>query len=186
MKGAKVKRVIASREYDGPLPDNTKISFWESYAKHVLMYIDDEYRGLQYRDKPDLIDAERSLGVEVTDAIDSETREAESLFTRLLEESEGERKCRYEERIVQCGGRLVGGCLAGPSRGDSIGIVLDSFGNKLGKLNGGGYEHLGSYQLFMRSDILISRAGMDKVLASLVAVNETYETRYQKVILSVP
>lgn len=186
MKSAKARRAITSRAYDGPLPDHTAIRVWESYAKHVLMCIDDEYAGLKYGDKPDLVDVERSLGVEVTDAIDGETREAESLYSRWSEELEGGRKQKYEERISQCGGRLVEGCLIGPASSDLAGIVLDAFEKKLKKLNGGGYKHLDSYRLFIRSDILILRSDVEKVLASLTSVNETYEMQYQQVILSVP
>lgn len=75
---------IDSEYYDRPLPDRTKIDIWECYARHVLLFIDsDKYGSLVYSDKPDLIDKAQSLGVEVTDSRPQNSREAESLYSKL-------------------------------------------------------------------------------------------------------
>lgn len=180
------KRVIASRDYNGSLPDHTNIRFWECYAKHVLMYLDEAYSNLLQSEKPDLIDLNRSLGIEVVDAIDSKSRKADSLYSLWQDETDCKRKVKYEEEIERCGARLVGGCLAGPSGHDSFGIVLESFCNKLKKLNGGGYQHFDSYQLFIRSDIFIPDDHLSDLLKALKTRGSAYEAGYEKVILSVP
>ena len=65
-----MKQTIAARDYNKPLPKHTKTNFWECYARLVLQFIDDKaYSGLVLSDKPDLINPNVSLGVEVTDAL---------------------------------------------------------------------------------------------------------------------
>lgn len=182
------KRVIRSADYNGALPDHTDIDIWESYAKNVLAHIDpDVYGCLVLSDKPDLVDTSRSLGVEVTRAIETESLEASSLFSRYSEEcDEGARK-RLKERIEECGATLVGdGIMVGPSGKDSFDLVLRSVESKLGKLNCGGYAFMKSYHLFVISDILASEKMLDDALGQMIKMSAPYDVAYERIMVSVP
>ena len=125
---------IESVYYDKPLPDRTKIDIWECYARHVLQFIDsNKYGNLSYSDKPDLIDRTRSLGIEVTDAQSRESREAESLYSRLAYIDNQSWKQRQIERIEQCGAHYEGGILIGPRGTDSFELVYEALNKKTGE-----------------------------------------------------
>lgn len=80
---------IDSESYVMPILGRTKIDIWECYARHVLQFIDsDKYGNLAYSDKPDLIDREQSLGIEVTASQSQDSRKAESLYSKLLYEND--------------------------------------------------------------------------------------------------
>lgn len=67
-----------------PLPNHTKLDYDECYAKLVLeRYFADRYSSLRISDKPDLIDDENDIGVEVTSADSKKRREAISLFCKM-------------------------------------------------------------------------------------------------------
>lgn len=181
------KRIISSHDYDGPLPDHTKIDIWECYAKHVLRFIDaDAYKDLMHSDKPDLIDVSHSLGVEVTDAIEPKSREADSCFAKLSEAEDPKYRERLTERIEQCGATCNGGILFGPNGTDSFDLIHNALKAKLVKLNDGGYQHCKRYELFVHSDIFASECMLQQALATMVEISLDFSRIYTMVTVTVP
>lgn len=86
-----------------PLPDHTKLDYDECYAKLVLeRHFPNRYSSLKIIDKPDLIDEEKCIGVEVTSAIPIKRREAIKLWYKMPYYSANEQK-RAKERMKQLG-----------------------------------------------------------------------------------
>lgn len=66
-----------------PLPDHTKLDYYECFAKLVLeRFFPTRYSFLRISDKPDLIDDENDIGVEVTSADPEKRKEAIKLFCK--------------------------------------------------------------------------------------------------------
>ena len=64
-----------------PLPEHTKLDYYECYAKIILEALfSDRYETLSLADKPDLQNLKKDIGIEVTTAVDSKRREAEKLW----------------------------------------------------------------------------------------------------------
>lgn len=68
-----------------PLPDHTKIDYYECLAKIVLEEIfSKEFERLEIIDKPDLQNNEKDTGIEVTIARNGKQLENEKLFCKIL------------------------------------------------------------------------------------------------------
>lgn len=71
--------------------------------KHFL-----EYQGLELLDKPDLIDVQNSIGVEVTRAINPTVEERENHFSKHMKnQSKNEFTAKQIENVEQCGIGIV-------------------------------------------------------------------------------
>lgn len=69
---------------DKPLPNHPKIDYYESLAKVVLeKLLPDEFEKLEIKDKPDLQNTKKNIGIEVTRAIDSVQEKNESLYSKI-------------------------------------------------------------------------------------------------------
>lgn len=178
---------IDSEHYDKPLPDRTKIDIWECYARHVLQFIDsDKYGSLTYSDKPDLIDKAQSLGVEVTDSRPQNSREAESLYSRLAYTDSPSWKKRQIERIEKCGAHYDGGILFGPKGTDSFDQIFKAHLKKLKRLNSGDYAIFRRNELFVTSTILADEEMLREALSHIVEQSCSFPRQFDTVIVSVP
>lgn len=178
---------IDSVYYDKPLPDRTKIDIWECYARHVLQFIDsNKYGNLTYSDKPDLIDRTRSLGIEVTDSQSRESREAESLYSRLAFIDDQSWRKRQIERIEQCGAHYESGILFGPRGADSFELVYEALNKKLERLNSNDYELFRRNKLFVKSTILADEKMLREALSKMEKQSRDHPRRFASVTVSVP
>lgn len=178
---------IDSVYYDKPLPDRTKIDIWECYARHVLQFIDsNKYGNLTYSDKPDLIDRTRSLGIEVTDSQSRESREAESLYSRLAFIDDQSWRKRQVERIEQCGAHYESGILFGPKGTDSFELVYEALNKKLERLNSNDYELFRRNELFVKSTILADEEMLREALSKMEKQSRDHPRRFASVTVSVP
>ena len=178
---------IDSVYYDKPLPDRTKIDIWECYARHVLQFIDsNKYGNLTYSDKPDLIDRTRSLGIEVTDSQSRESREAESLYSRLAFIDDQSWRKRQIERIEQCGAHYGSGILFGPRGADSFELVYEALNKKLKRLNSNDYELFRRNELFVKSTIIADEEMLREALSKMEKQSRDHPRRFASVTVSVP
>lgn len=178
---------IDSVYYDKPLPDRTKIDIWECYARHVLQFIDsNKYGNLTYSDKPDLIDRTRSLGIEVTDSQSRESREAESLYSRLAFIDDQSWRKRQIERIEQCGAHYESGILFGPRGADSFELVYEALNKKLKRLNSNDYELYRRNELFVKSTILADEEMLREALSKMEKQSRDHPRRFASVTVSFP
>ena len=173
--------------YDKPLPDRTKIDIWECYARHVLQFIDsNKYGNLTYSDKPDLIDRTRSLGIEVTDSQSRESREAESLYSRLAFIDDQSWRKRQIERIEQCGAHYESGILFGPKGTDSFELVYEALNKKLERLNSNDYELFRRNELFVKSTILADEEMLREAHSKMEKQSRDHPRRFASVTVSGP
>lgn len=178
---------IDSKYYNKPLPDRTKIDIWECYARHVLLFINsDKYGSLAYSDKPDLIDEAQSLGVEVTDSRPQNSREAESLYSKLAYMNDPSWKNRQIERIEKCGAHYENGILFGPKGTDSFEQIFKAHLKKLKRLNSGDYAIFKRNELFVISTILADEEMLCEALSRMNEQSCSFPLRFDSVIVSVP
>ena len=71
-------------EKNKPLPCHTKLDYDECYAKIILeTFFPELFHNLEIKDKPDLIDTQHKIGIEVTNATSKKEREILSLSSRI-------------------------------------------------------------------------------------------------------
>lgn len=126
-----------------------------------------------------------ALGVEVTQAISQETQEADALYAKLRETDDAKLKERLTERIEQVGAEVFDWGLFGPSGKDSLGLIIEAYKEKLGKLNGGGYRPFAHNHLFIRSDVLADTVMLEEALAAFLSLS-VYSVSFERVIVTVP
>lgn len=69
---------------DEPLPDHTNKDYYECYAKVVLEELyPEQFVNLKIEDKPDLQTNDGEWGVEVTNSMDRDQLNAESLYLKI-------------------------------------------------------------------------------------------------------
>lgn len=178
---------IDSESYVKPILGRTKIDIWECYARHVLDFIDtSKYGNLTYSDKPDLVDRAQSLGIEVTDSQSQESREAESLYSKLAYINDPSWKQRQIKRIEQCGAHYESGILFGPNGTDSFEPIFDAHRKKLERLNSGDYELFKRNELFIKSNILADEEMLREALSNMKKESSGHSRHFASVIVSVP
>lgn len=178
---------IDSESYVKPILGRTKIDIWECYTRHVLQFIDsDKYGNLTYSDKPDLIDRAQSLGIEITDSQSQESREAESLYSKLAYINDPSWKQRQIKRIEQCGAHCESGILFGPNGTDSLEPIFDAHRKKLERLNSGDYELFKRNELYIKSTIFADEEMLREALSSMEKEARGHSCHFASVIVSVP
>lgn len=174
-------------DHDKPLPTHTSIDYYEAYARLVLLHIDPiKYRGLHLSDKPDLKDRESSIGVEVTQAISKNAREAENCYSKLSYERNEAKRLRLSKRIEQCGAFVESGIMFGPDGRDDFELILEAHRNKLRKLNVGNYELFKQNELFVLSNIFVDRSMCSNALKCILNQNASHTISFDMITISVP
>lgn len=178
---------IVSESNVKPILGRTKIDIWECYARHVLQFIDsDKYGNLAYSDKPDLIDRAQSLGIEVTASQTQASREAESIYSKLLYENDSSQEKRRIELIEQCGAHFEKGVLFGPNGMDSFEPIIEALRKKLDRLDSGDYEPFRRNELFVRSTILADEIMIREALSNMEIESGVHSCHFASVIVSAP
>lgn len=175
---------------DKPLPDHTKLDYYECYAKVILEDLfADRYGVLDILDKPDLQNNEKDIGIEVTSADSPERREAVKLWYTMPYVSKEKQKSN-KERMEQLGMEYQGGLQVWPTvsysdseiEGYPIEYFLKAVNKKIKKLNGEGYKSFTSYDLFVYSEIYVSKSLLLQVKEKLKVMNAA-DKKFTKIYL---
>lgn len=170
---------MANIEKDKPLPPHTKRNYDECYAKIVLESLyPNRYTNLRLADKPDLIDDNLDVGVEVTSAVPKKHREAVKLWYMMPYVDENQQE-RGKERMQQLGVEYQGGVQGWPSEScllsrieeTPLKEVLSAFEKKVKLLNGGEYCQFQRYDLFINSKVWLIDEQVDQLLDALESRN---------------
>ncbi|NSB15959.1 hypothetical protein [Clostridium beijerinckii] len=171
---------------DEPLPEHTKVDYYESYAKIVLEELyPEEFVNLEIKDKPDLQMNDGEYGIEVTNAIDEDQREIEKLYVGIQYNSIRNKNGALA-KINKLGGKLYGGILAGKPGTDSFDLILSAFDNKLNLLNGKGYKQFKWNCLFIFSDIYADDRMIIDAIKDMQQSQKDREKQFYKVFILVP
>ena len=152
---------------DKPLPPHTKLNYYECYAKIVLENLfSTSFCELRIKDKPDLQDIQKQVGIEVTIAETSKTMETQKLYSTLHDVDDATQS-RNIERIGQCGATYKGGILFGPNGSDDFDLINHAIDRKVEKLQKDGYNKFNECHLFIFSSILASESMLKDELTYL-------------------
>lgn len=169
-----------------PLPNHTPLDYMECYAKIVLeQVLSRSFEKLAVLDKPDLQFPDGSIGIEVTQAVDSDQLRAESLYTGInygLVRNED----RAKKEIKKCGCEYQDGILRGKPGSDSFELILGAVEAKLETINKGGYATFREYDLFILSGISSNEKMRQEALESMVKLSEEYKIIFDKIMVLVP
>lgn len=134
-----------------PLPCHTKLDYHECLAKIILENLFPQQFNLEVKDKPDLQDQEKGIGIEVTQGRNPKQQEIESLYVKWTYDKNVDHE-KLEKQIEKQGGSLAGGILNGISEIDDFGYSRIAFKNKISKINASGYLPMHRYDLFIFDD----------------------------------
>lgn len=171
-----------------PLPEHTKLDYYECYAKIVLESRFSTQFDLEISDKPDLQDESNGIGIEVTQGRNSKQQEIESLYTKLNYDKDSDPD-KLKKQIERCGGKLEGGILSGISESDDFGYSIKAFQKKIAKINAGGYLPMKQYGLFIFDDCLDmtpEHSVIRNVASKMLECQESEKVKYQDVYICTP
>lgn len=167
-----------------PLPSHTKIDYTECYVKLVLeKFFPGRYENLQISDCPDLKDAIKNVGIEVTTSTAAKDQEAIHLAGQIPF-----MKCQSQRKVINYlnknGYKYTKFGLEHPLRSYSwIGLdpppidntfcaeFIEAVKIKLNKLNGKNYEKLDRYDLFVIALLYIEDWMPAKLLDKLLSMS---------------
>lgn len=173
--------------HNGILPSHTKIDIWEEYARHVLSWLEPSlYSSLILADKPDLVDADSGLGVEVTWSVLGESKEIDALYPQYRSERDPEKRKCFEERLLQLNASINEYMCLHPTENDDFSLIQDSHRKKLRLLNQGGYRPFEHNHLFIISDILADEAMLKDALLKFERTAANYSIHFEQVIVAAP
>lgn len=170
---------MATIEPDKPLPGHTKLSYEECYAKLILETLFPErYSNLDIADKPDLRSPSNTIGIEVTSATPSSTKESERLWYTMPYVTPQVAE-KNKKRMEQLGVPYTDGVLAGPTISYPTGYfeaspfvkVVDVFCAKLKKLNSGQYAEMERYDLYIEAEWLLDNEFLPEILERAIKHN---------------
>lgn len=174
------------QNWTAPLPKRTKKDYHECYAKIALsQLLSRNYENLIIKDKPDLQFPDRSSGIEVTQAIDSDQQRAERLYTEIHYGLARSREGAIQE-IQNCKCKYENGVLIGKTGTDSFDLILQAIKRKLEKINKGGYDYFHHYDLFVFSDIYADDIMLKNALLLMLTLSEKYKLFFEKILVLVP
>lgn len=172
--------------WNKPLPKNTKVNYYECYAKILLEEIyPNEFMELQIADKPDLQSKDNISGIEVTISEEEEQLKAESLYTDICYDRVRNVDGAIKE-IKKCGCKLEKGILIGKPGKDSFDLILKSFSIKLNKLNGNEYKNFKKNCLFIFSDILPTKEMINDAIKEMIEKQLNKKRKFYKVYILIP
>lgn len=184
-----------------PLPEHTKLNFYECLAKIVLEELfGDVFVDLEVKDKPDLQNSKIKIGVEVTRAINPIQERNEKLFNKIEYGMIRNKKKAIEvinDSYKPCSVMINGeeireperyskGMLMGIPENDSFDRICESFKEKIYKLNSGLYTMFLHNYLFVYSEILANQKMIDEVIIKMNIFQEDYNRKFEKIFVYVP
>ena len=173
--------------YHGILPSHMKVDCWEEYARHVLSWLEPSvYSSLAIADRPDLVDASSSLGVEVTRSLAKGDAEIDALYPRYCSEANPEARKRLKGRLSQLGATVNEYMCLYPGGRDNFELIQASYKKKLQLLNQEGFELFKHNHLFIMSDILANQTMLKNALLEFEQTATNYAVSFERVIVAVP
>lgn len=183
-----------------PLPEHTHLDYYECLAKKVLEELfPDDFYNLEFADKPDLQNAEREIGIEVTRAVDQKEERIEKLYNKIshkqvrnknkaietINSSYISHSMKINGKEIKEPNRYNDGILGGYGQ-ESFDLVLAAFKNKVIKLNEGGYSIFLHNHLFVYNQIFANQDMIDEVVMKMNTFQTEYERKFQKIFVYVP
>lgn len=164
--------MVASRR-SGPLPDHTKLNYYECCAKLVLEDLFPErYGQLVLADKPDL--QGDGIGVEVTIADDRNKQEAVSNWVKAYNCTDPKKQRNYIKRMNQLGVEYSGGVQGWPGFNTSPEVVLSAVEKKVKTLKKGQYKCFPCYELFVHTNIWVPRSEVRQVYSAFFDLVDSF------------
>lgn len=169
-----------------PLPNHTKLDYYECYAKIVLEEMfPRQFSCLIILDKPDLQNEQLNIGVEVTSSIDQKQRNAESLYIKWSYQENTDKE-KIKEEIKKCGAELVGGILSGIPDHDDFNRVYIALKDKLERLSSGQYKIFGRQCLFVFSTIYATSTMREEALKDMNNICSNAIRKFDEIYILVP
>lgn len=148
---------------DRPLPEHTKLDYQECYAKILLEAYFQKFKkdNLIIRDKPDLCNRGNNIGIEVTDIMSKDKKEALKLWY-TMPYIDQEKRPRKIERMEQLGVKYSAGMQIWPAIHYDKGFqskpfqeLYEAIRNKTKKINSGNYTIFQQNELLLFSELMI-------------------------------
>lgn len=172
---------MAIIEKGKPLPNHTKLDYDECYAKLILeRHFQNRYSSLKILDKPDLIDEENDIGIEVTSAIPIKRKEAIKLWYKMPYYSTEEQD-RAKVRMKQLGepyqGQIQIWTTHYPNEFNEqhpLMNFINAVKTKIEKLNKNHYQKLSQYDLYVYSEFFVQDELLSNIICKINEVNGGY------------
>lgn len=173
--------------HDLPLPDNTKVDYYECLAKIILESLfEDEFHNLEIEcERPDLQNEELSIGVEVTISENDKQKEAESLYTKL-EYGLTRNPQNTLKKIEKLGAKYEDGILIGIPDSDNFDRILKSFKHKLENMNKDDFHIFKKNYLLIYSSIYATEEMINNAIETMCEIQENKCHCFQRVYIVVP
>lgn len=184
-----------------PLPEHTKLDYYECLAKIVLEALfPNDFIDLKIKDKPDLQNVEKEIGIEVTRAINPKQEQNEKLCSKIIhgqirdkEKAIKKINSSYKPSRMIINGKEIresdrynNGILIGIPENDNFDRIVKAFKDKIHKLNEGEYSPFLFNYLFIHSEIFAIQEMINNVIVDMNKFQEKYEKKFYKVFVYVP
>lgn len=184
-----------------PLPEHTRLDYYECLSKLTLEKIfPNEFSKLEIKDKPDLWDEIRDIGIEITRAINPVQERNESLYTKISYNQVKDKEkaieiinSSYKPHSITINGREIRepdryykGILVGIPESDDFDRILESFKKKVKKLNNNSYKIFINNYLFVYSTIYADIEMINEAIIDMSNFQLGYNHKFDKVYVFVP
>lgn len=172
----------------GPLPDHTRLSYQECYAKILLEdYIAKFKNGLLIQDKPDLFSSELQIGIEVTDVMPKDKKEAVKLWYTMPYVSQ-EKQVLHKARMEKLGYPYQDGVMVWKSIDCSEGLESEQFqplykalNKKLLKLNKGLYDRCKRIECLFFAELFVRQGEHVQLSSKLSEIQNQYNRKFDTI-----
>lgn len=176
--------MLKTIDKDKPLPEHTKVDYYECYAKIVLEeMLPETFHDLVISDKPDLQNNQLSIGIEVTSSENTKQREVDSLYSKWPDQDK-KGKEKIEKQIEKCGAKIDGCFLCGISDHDNFESIYEALKNKMKRFDG--YEPFNKQYLFVFSTILATPAMRKDALKEIHNICTSSNKKIEGIFIHVP
>lgn len=156
----------------------------EERALEILQQLDHcRFSELKQRDRPDLADETRSIGVEVTQAVEQEDCYAEAIFSDIVDRQDGEATEKQITALRKCGARYYEGILVESARWSSPGLLIECVRRKLRKLNGGGYSIYSTNLLFVFVETSLTNSMRAQALEQICSLSKGHAHSFEAIFV---
>ena len=169
--------------WDMPLKKHTKIRYEECFAKCVLeRFLPKQYHCLEIYDRPDLINEELDLGVEVSSAVNKDQINAISLSTDIVYGRIRDKQ-KAIERIKKLGSVFTDYGTSHHQPDTSYEDLVAAYREKIEGLNSQGWRVFAKNHLFIEINSLFLENSFDKLLIEISDINKNFKVHFNKLIL---
>ncbi len=170
------------------MTEHTKYRYEECYAKSILEFFN-IIKNLKIEDKPDLYDSANDIGIEVTEAVEQDKKEAIKLWY-TMEKHPLEIQKKNKERMKQLGYEYQKGVMVwNPIIYDNginskiYDIIYNSLTKKLELLNKGNYKICKENDLFILTELMIKQDWEYAFMLKIINTIKLYEKKFDKVFI---